>query len=619
MSIHENIKQIADECLSCKKANCQTACPLHMPISKVLKLVKENKFEDASRIIFANNLFPFVTGSLCDVNRKCQGSCILNVHQKPVSFHFIERILGINFYNQVLYKTASTSKTKVAIIGGGIAGLSVALTLIHQGITPEIFEKSNHLGGVLTTSLPSFRWEYDKIFKEYLHFIEENAVVHYNSCWGYNLLIDDIKEYDKVVFAFGASIPRKVLPDKYTYQAIDLLENESKRSSISGKYVVVLGCGNVAVDIARTMKRQKNHVEIIYRRNLANSPASLDEINHAIQEGVIFKECLSPLSVDEKRGSNHRLNLICEKMELFSDGSKRLNFRGTGELETIQTDIIIEAFGSVVDYQYFKTCCPTILDENNYITTNENYETNHNGWYLIGDALTGPSDFASAIASGMKVGQNISKMEVIAFPNVDEMILNQDIAFGGSFNPPTIAHLAIIKEILKHNPKRLILIPNGDKYHPFFETKKLASFSDRIAMCQLMVEELNDVRIEISEIENKASFEGTVNTLCKLNHPVFVMGSDCLETISNWIEYKTLVKENRFIVFTRHLNEDNIRRTILNDEYLKNYIDHFSTMALNLPNVSSSMFRNTKNMQMVSRKVLDYINKHGLYEVKNDT
>lgn len=606
---------IAKSCLNCKIANCSKQCALKMPISEITNLVKIEKFEEAAELIFTYNPFPFVTGSLCDFNRKCHSSCVLNKSVGPVLFNQIERELGNKFYEKNFYKNYNNDSLKVAIIGGGIAGLSVAIELIHAGIRPTIFEKNDHLGGVITSSLPQFRFNYFEVFKKTLKFIESNSNIFYEKEFGRNLLIDDLKSFDEVVLAIGSMIPRKVLPQNLVYQAIDLLENEAKREKIVNKTILVIGCGNVAIDIARTMKRQNNDVKIVYRRDISNSPASKNEIEEAMKEQISFNECLSPVEIKENVNSEFKYTLRCEKLELFDDGGSRLNFRSTGIFEEIKGDVIIEALGSIVDYEYLKMVYGTIFDEKGYIKVDDNFETEIRGLYVIGDALTGPKDFNSAISAGLISSKHIIKKN--EFSSVMDLVTNKVVAFGGSFNPPTIAHRAIIDSILKLNPQKLIIIPNGDNYHTEFDKKKLASFNDRFKMCELLVDDLDHEVVEISNIENKMQFMGIAKTLDELDHPTFIMGSDCITNLSKWIEYERLIKENKFVIFTRGSSDKEIKKEILDDKYLRKYIDHFSIMQLNLSYVSSSNFRNKNDKEIVNKKIEHYINEHKLYEVNN--
>lgn len=180
------------------------------------------------------------------------------------------------------------------------------------------------------------------------------------------------------------------------------------------------------------------------------------------------------------------------------------------------------------------------------------------------------------------------------------------VLFGGSFNPPTIAHYEIIKYLNDHYDEVLIL-PNGDSYT--FAGKVLDSFKHRVNMLHIMVKDLD--KVKILEIENSDEFKGTYHTLRVLNHPTFVLGADCLDKIHLWKHFEDLVKENNFIVFNR--NNSNIIELINNNTLLKPYINKFEIVDLQVSDVSSTDFRKTINKEIVSEEVYDYIKKNELY------
>lgn len=610
----DKIKCIASQCLNCKTPICRENCPLKTNIPLILNYLKNDELDNALALLFQNNNFPVICGTLCNVEKKCNGSCILKKKDMAVDYYKIEEALGAMYYKRVLYKPETINDVKVAIIGGGIAALSAALNFINHGIKPVIFEKTNQLGGVLISSLPKFRFKYWKIIDEYIKFIIENSEVYYDMEFGKNLIFENLSVYDEIILSYGATIPRTVLPSEYVYQAISLLENKQQRDKIKGKKIIILGGGNVAIDIARSLKRNNNDVTIVYRRNIESAPASLSEILHANEEGIKFKECLSPVEVLHNK--NDVIGLRCEKMELYNDGTTRLNFRKTNIYEELEADVVVEALGSNVDYEYLKSYYPYIFNSNGYVDVNQVFETTKNGLYLIGDVLTGPNDFASAIYGGITSSNNIIKKHLCHFATPEELLYNQTVAFGGSFNPPTIAHKAIITQILNFNPKELIIIPNGDKYKVSFDNKKLVSFQQRYQMCKLLVNDLSKDKISVIDIENESVFKGTYDTLQKLNNPTFVMGSDCLTNLSKWINYKQLVKENRFVVFTRQENENEVKNIIINDCFLNEYCNHFAIFKIDYPNVSSSKFRLEKKQNYLSQNIWQYIINNELYEVK---
>ncbi len=183
------------------------------------------------------------------------------------------------------------------------------------------------------------------------------------------------------------------------------------------------------------------------------------------------------------------------------------------------------------------------------------------------------------------------------------------VLFGGSFNPPTIAHYEIIKYLsLSTDFDQVLVLPNGDSYE--FGGKELNNFESRVEMLRIMCEEF--LNVQILELENKEQFLGTAHTLQLLNHPTFVLGADCLSQLHLWKNFDNLIKENHFIVFSRgDLND--LKRIILSNPYLEPYFNHFTIVDLITSNVSSSEFRKTKNESIVTKKVLSYIKENHLY------
>lgn len=183
------------------------------------------------------------------------------------------------------------------------------------------------------------------------------------------------------------------------------------------------------------------------------------------------------------------------------------------------------------------------------------------------------------------------------------------LLFGGSFNPPTIAHYEMIEYLSKQNLyDEIIILPNGDSYE--FGGKTLNNFHHRVAMLHLMCDHLPKVRI--LEIENQEHFRGTAHTLKVLNHPTFVLGADCLENLHRWKNFPSLISENNFLVFSRG-NDINVTKMIQNNPHLSPYYHHFKFENMQISNVSSSEFRETKNSKLVTQEVFAYIKIHHLY------
>lgn len=181
------------------------------------------------------------------------------------------------------------------------------------------------------------------------------------------------------------------------------------------------------------------------------------------------------------------------------------------------------------------------------------------------------------------------------------------VVFGGSFNPPTIAHKEIIKK-LSSMYDEVIIVPNGANY----DRKSLDIYEHRINMIKILTNDFSNVTI--SDIEQTREFVGTYQTLRDLNHPVFAFGDDWIESFKGWKNSQVLLEENNFIVFTRDKTVDEIKEIIQNDSFLKDYKDKFEVIKIDFPDVSSSIFRKNLDKNIVTEEIYDYIIKNNIYK-----
>lgn len=397
-----NITKVASSCIKCKDPKCIKKCSLGTKINEILKLVEDKHELEAAKLLFEGNPFPFVTGSLCDVYRKCYGNCIKNKLNDSVKYFLVESYLGNKYIDLLFNKKKGKKNLNVAIVGGGMTGLTVAIRLINEGITPTIYEAKSNLGGGIINSLPDFRYNKDNM-KKVIDYVICNANVYYNKVLGDNLLMNELSNYDYVVIATGASLERKTLNLSIT--AVSLLEDKIKLSSIKNQNIVVIGGGNTTMDIARALCKN-NNVSIVYRRNMANAPASITEIEDVRKENINIIELASPVKINTDINNNIK-SITVEKMSLYDDGSSRLNFKGTSEYFDIDCDLVVEATGSICDYKYLKEECPTIFNDQGWIDANSNFMTNIHNLYVGGDLYYGPKDFCSAISSGERIVKDI--------------------------------------------------------------------------------------------------------------------------------------------------------------------------------------------------------------------
>lgn len=267
-----NIKEKVDYCLNCKVKPCSLkGCPLGNNIPEFIKAIKEDKFKEAYKIVSETSVLPGVCGKICPHMKQCQGSCVRGIKGEPVSIGDIEsfifqkavqdgyelkEVINNNLNDEEI---ARLKNKKVAIIGGGPAGLTCAAFLAKDGIDVTIFEKYHYLGGLLVHGIPEFRLP-KQIVKETVNRILSLGIkVQYNKELGENLKLEDLeKEYDAIFLSVGANKPAKMGVKGENLEGVfggnELLEY-NRHPNYEGKVVSVIGGGNVAMDCSRTIKR----------------------------------------------------------------------------------------------------------------------------------------------------------------------------------------------------------------------------------------------------------------------------------------------------------------------------------------------------------------------------
>ncbi len=293
---YDYIKESAYECLQCIKSPCQKGCPLNNDIRGLIKLFREEKYKEAYNLLLETTILPSVCGRICPKSRQCEGKCVktrIN-NGKSIEIGKIEAFIGdMALKNNWSINSLPLNNKRIAVVGGGPAGLTCAAFLRRNGYNVTIYERHDYLGGLLYHGIPDFRLDKTLLRKVIDKILELGIDVRLNQSIGKDFTLEDLEnEYDAVFLGFGANGSSKMnIPGedlKGVYGGNELLET-GNHPDYEGKVVVVSGGGNVAIDVACTIKKANaKKVYVIYRRSEKEAPAEENEIREAKDEGVEF-------------------------------------------------------------------------------------------------------------------------------------------------------------------------------------------------------------------------------------------------------------------------------------------------------------------------------------------
>ncbi len=433
----------AKRCLNCKNKPCISGCPVKIHIPEFIERVAEGDFEAAYEIIAKASSLPAVCGRVCPQERQCESKCVRGIKGESVAIGRLERFVA-DYHNENAVPVEVNIKKnghKVAVIGSGPAGLSCAGALARLGYSVTVFEALHLAGGVLVYGIPEFRLPKAIVEKEIEGLKGLGVEIVTNFIVGRTLSIDELmteEGYEAVFIGSGAGLPRfmKIKGEglKGVYSANEFLTRinlmkayteESDTPIQKSKTVIVVGGGNVAMDAARCAKRLGSEVYIVYRRGMEELPARKEEIEHAIEEGIIFKTLTNPTEIigyqnaeDKRDPKNGTVKAIkCVEMELGEpDESGRRSPQVKPDSEfTIETDCVIMALGTSPN-PLIKSTTEGLETQKwgGIIADDATGQTSKVGVFAGGDAVTG----AATVILAMGAGKNAAKA-------IDEYIKNK--------------------------------------------------------------------------------------------------------------------------------------------------------------------------------------------------
>lgn len=392
----KDLSKVFNSCLNCRNPRCVQNCPCGNNIPAVLAALKDGDADLASKTLRATNPFPEWTSLLCDHQRQCRGNCIRGIRGEAVDFPSVEYELSQEY--AFPYQKGPSNGKRIAIVGAGPSALSCAVFLLSAGFDVDFYEKEASVGGAILTGIPAFRFSKESLEKAEENLKKLGAKFHFNTTVNQEMLKSLKEQYDEVILALGAEKENRLstpaCPD--IHGALSLLADGNLRGDFRGlekkSHIVVMGGGNVAMDVSRSLVRLGVKVTLIYRRDEASMPAQRHEIEEAKEDGVVF----SPLTnvadyLLNDDGSLCGLRLVSMSLGEKDESGRPSFFTIEGSEHDVACDAFVMAIGE-------KSALSELADPENL------GEKVH----AIGDCSYGAKNIAAAIKSG-----RLAAMELI--------------------------------------------------------------------------------------------------------------------------------------------------------------------------------------------------------------
>lgn len=398
----------AERCLNCKKPMCKQGCPVNTPINEIIEMFLDGKIMESGEKLFKNNPLSVVCSLVCPHENQCEGHCVVGKKDNPVQISLIENYISDYYLNYINHESIKKNNKRVAIIGSGPAGITIAIMLRSKGYDVTIFEALDHIGGVLWYGIPEFRLPKSVLEKLKEKLISMGIKIRPNTLIGSSITIDDIFRdgYKAIFIGTGVWRPRTLGIKGETlgnvHYAIDYLKNP--RVYNLGKRVCIVGAGNVAMDVARTALRNgSTDVNILFREGPDNIEAESIEVKYAEIDGVKFEFFKAPIEIVDE-GVKYMRTEIKEG----ESGNKKIEYVKESE-EIFKADSVILAIGQGPRSNIVSNTIGINVNGVGLVEVDQLGRTTRKGVFASGDVVTGAKTVVEAVRVSKMVAHAIDE------------------------------------------------------------------------------------------------------------------------------------------------------------------------------------------------------------------
>ncbi len=397
----------AKRCLKCKKPLCKEGCPVKTPINEIMQMFLDGKLDEAGEKLFANNPLSAICALICPHEKNCTGHCVLNRKGNPIKFYEVENYISTFYLEKARLQSTEPNGFNIGIIGAGPAGITIAIILAEKGFDVTIIDSKDKIGGVLRYGIPEFRLPKDLLDRLLNRMLDLKIKFRPNTLIGPGITIDDMFRdgYDAIFIGTGVWKPNRLkIPGETlgnVHFAIDYLKNPDSYNNL-GDNIVIIGAGNVAMDVARTVLRKTHaNVSCIFFRGKEEVTATEEELNLAILDGLNMRYYLNTTKI-EKDG------IIVEPVvKQENENGEVIYINASENAYKIPATSVIIAIGQGPQSNIVSTSKDIDTNKRGLIQTTQNGETTRPGVFAAGDVVYGAKTVVEAVAVSKMVAKEI--------------------------------------------------------------------------------------------------------------------------------------------------------------------------------------------------------------------